>query len=495
MGLMRFRFRPDAVPPGWAECAEQAYLSGYGGCVYPTEVEVHSGLLVCRRVGSESAKLSVAWPVEGFGCPVLTTSTLGEREEPYDLALELARGEICELRNQLATWESLGLATPSDVAASCRRAQSCFVQALTAEDEGETERLVAEALQHALSAAQQFVQHYASQRLAAQRARLSRPPALLGVRLQEAAPQEEWTETVLACSHAVGVSCFWPQVEPVEGEYRWELFDEQIDWCERHGLNVVGGPLLDFSESGVPKWLKSWAGDFVNLRSFLSDYVETALSRYVGRIRVWEVAGRLNVGGALGLSGEDRVTLVAGLLRVARQVDEEALLYVGVVQPWGEYMARGEHRFGPLDFADALLRFGLGLSGINLEVNFGYRRLGTLPRDLLDFSRLVDTWSRLEVPLHVTISFPGCTDVRSEAVQQQVWPCPWGDGWSEPAQAEWLDQVVALLMAKPSVVGVFWGRLVDPPDGHPYPGSGLVRPDGTPKPALERLGKHKRLWA
>ena len=61
------------------------------------------------------------------------------------------------------------------------------------------------------------------------------------------------------------------------------------------------------------------------------------------------------------------MALVAHALEVAGQVDEESQLFLRVDQPWGDYQARGQHQLSPLQFVDALLRSGVGLSAVNLE--------------------------------------------------------------------------------------------------------------------------------
>ena len=62
----------------------------------------------------------------------------------------------------------------------------------------------------------------------------------------------------------------------------------------------------------------------------------------------------------------------------------------------------------------------------------------------------------------------------------------WNEPWGEAAQADWIDAVLPVLMAKQSVVGVFWTHFSDGAP-HEYPHAGLIRPDGTSKPAFERL--------
>ena len=160
---------------------------------------------------------------------------------------------------------------------------------------------------------------------------------------------------------------------------------------------------LDLSLNGLPKWLDQWGHDFFNLQSFLCDFVETAVQRYAGKIRLWEVSSRVNTGGALNLTEENCLTLVARTLEVARRVDEESQFLIRIEQPWGTYQTRGQHRLAPVQFVDALLRCGVGLAGVNLEIAVGYAEHGSSSRDLLDFSRMLDVWSGLEIPLHITL--------------------------------------------------------------------------------------------
>ena len=49
----------------------------------------------------------------------LTTGTLSERPQPYHLPLELARGKVGQLRNQLAEWQGIGMEVPAAVRQEC----------------------------------------------------------------------------------------------------------------------------------------------------------------------------------------------------------------------------------------------------------------------------------------------------------------------------------------------------------------------------------------
>jgi len=62
----------------------------------------------------------------------------------------------------------------------------------------------------------------------------------------------------------------------------------------------------------------------------------------------------------------------------------------------------------------------------------------------------------------------------------------WKREWSEAAQAEWTEQHLPLLISKQAVTGIFWSHYTDAAK-HDFPHAGLLRPDGTPKPALEKI--------
>ena len=62
--------------------------------------------------------------------------------------------------------------------------------------------------------------------------------------------------------------------------------------------------------------------------------------------------------------------------------------------------------FPPLHFADTLVRAGVELSGLMLEMNVGYFPGGTLPRHAVEFNRQLDMWSLLGLPLWLSLSRP-----------------------------------------------------------------------------------------
>ncbi len=106
-------------------------------------------------------------------------------------------------------------------------------------------------------------------------------------------------------------------IEPEEGNYQWQLLDHLIERCIDPRTAIIGGPLLT-----LPAWVAQMAGplagDILNLPSFVSDFVETAINRYTGRIRMWEIAAYEEIrGGALALSEEHRLAVIARAMETA----------------------------------------------------------------------------------------------------------------------------------------------------------------------------------
>ena len=109
-------------------------------------VEFMGDRLALRRDIDEIAHLQIAWDIEGVGQFVGTTATLMERIPPYHLLIELARGKINEVRNQLAEWESVGLQIAEPVSTCIQRATKTFGQALLEVGGAEANRLAGQAL-------------------------------------------------------------------------------------------------------------------------------------------------------------------------------------------------------------------------------------------------------------------------------------------------------------------------------------------------------------
>lgn len=492
MGVLKFRLNSPDVANRQTEL-RKAYITGLDRTPNRISVELRQGLMTCHRDTNESGHLFVPWPVEGYGLPIVGTATLAERAQPYDLAVELARGKLNDVRNQCADWRHMGLRTPPELDDVLVTAHRAFVKAATGGDSAETAYLAAQAsLAACWRAGDILVDAYTSQVLHTRLASSNKLPTFFGCALDGDPKQTSWSSELLPAINSAQVSCSWKNISPAEGQYRWDEFDAQLAWARRQHLQVQAGPLLEFRPHALPHWMWIWEGDFDTILSLVADHVRHTVSRYRGKIPIWHLIHRPACIEFLGLSEEEQIRIAARAIQVARHADPAAQFTIGVERPWAEWMGSSPFQLGPLHLADYLVRADLGLAGIGIEVAPGYSAPGSHLRDLFDFSKLLDLYALLNLPLHISFAFPSSSEPDPQAdptirVETAQWPSPPDEASQANCAARW----IALAVAKPYVRSVTWLQASDATP-HLYPHAGLFRPDNTAKPILSWLKSFRR---
>jgi hypothetical protein len=487
MGTMSFLLPSGLSAEAVRELERACVAGGPDNMPWPTEVRVDPARLTLRRNVEESGFLVAPWAVDGAGLLTGTSATLMERALPYHFLLELARGKVNQVRCQAADWEAGGLQVPESLAGILHQATEAFGHAVLAQPADQVGPPAQRALDLGYRAADELVQVYKEQVFQIRHQRQPRLDTGLGCRLGERLPEGGLDDALVRACNSVCLPLAWHAVEPGEGNYVWEPHDALLNWALAEGLAVTAGPLLDFSSARLPAWLWLWERDLSSLAGFMCQYVETAVRRYRGRIRRWQLSAATNCASVLSLGEEELLWLTVRLAEVARQVDPGLELVVGVGQPWGEYMAAEDRIHSPFIFADTLLRTGLNLAALDLEVVMGVSPRGSYCRDLLETSRLLDLYSLLGVPLRVTLGYPADAAADPDADPELgVAAGRWRDGYSPATQADWAGAFAALAVAKPYVQAVHWVHASDA-EPHQFPHCGLADAAGNPRPALQRL--------
>jgi hypothetical protein len=431
--------------------------------------------------------------VDGAGQILGSSATLIERPTPYQLQAELARGKVNQVRCQLADWQAGGLQAPSSLLQLVREATLAFSRAavqLPSEQAGPDAQ---KALVLAYQAADQMVRLYVDQVFQVRHQRQPRLDAALGCRLGTRPLSEAQGQAVQRACNIVCLPLAWSAIEPLESDYRWGPHDALLDWARARDMAVAAGPLIDFSKAGLPDWLWLWERDLPSLASFMCDYVETAVRHFKGAIRSWQLTAASNYTSLLGLNEDELMWLTVRLVEAARQVDSSLELSVGISQPWGEFMAREDRTNSPFVFADTLIRSGVTLAALDLELVMGVAPRGSYCRDLLETSRLLDMYAVLGVPLRLTLGYPsqaGRPDAHADP-EMTVAGGNWHGGVRPEVQADWAGAFAALALCKPTVQGIVWSHLTDA-DLHQFPHCGLFDAADAPKPALESLAELRK---
>ncbi len=488
---MRFQVVPsDFLDLQLLPCA---HLTGPDRYLWKSQIHWDGHLLVAQRIPAESGFFHFLADVPGWGRTLLSTAWLMERKTPYHLQVELARGQLHQLRVQHREWTALGLQPDEETRQYLHQAFAAFRDAiLVACDNAEQAgRLAVQSIVASLHAGERLVQCYVRQGLPVRLRQPDTPLPWLGMNLGRTVPEGKFAESLKDVFHAVQVALGWRDVQTGEDEYHWECADAQIHWAESHAVRRIGGPLIGFHDLAVPDWLLLYHGDLGNLRQLLSEFVEQTVTRYRGQVDLWHCAAGINGNTHMELSEEEHLVLAARAVELAHRLDPETPAIVSFDQPWAEYMAHQEVE-PPLYLADMLVRAGVPLSGVGLELNWGYHPGGTLPRDLLALNQLIDRWSLLGLPLYVFLTLPSQMgeDPLARNKTQVMIRNPQGR-WEPDDQALLLQQIAGLLATKPTVQGVYWNQLQDN-QPHRFPHGGLVDAQGHPKPAWLRFKQLRR---
>ena len=445
--------------------------------------------LIVESNDDGSLCFALPWPLPEMGDWMVSTSTLMNRERPYLLEVELARGIVFRLRDQMALWEHMGLRIPDELRELVALATQHFSRAATHQDDPNAAAEHAlQAIHVAAGACTQLSQVYTDQAIKIRRNQTEKLTTLMATRLPPKVPRGVIASEIKETFNMAAVSCSWGDLELSEAKYNWSVSDLPIRWAATEGLRIACGPLLEFDDQLVPDWAFLWEGDFETLSSLMLSHVENVVKRYRGKVQLWNVASKINRSGVLSLSDEQRLQIVATAVNMVRNLDPQTPIVVGIDQPWGEYRSRKETDLMPIDFADALERNDLGIAGFNLELNIGYEELSTALRNPLAMSRLVDIWSvRLETPLMVSIRLPSSSEERADAAKTKISVCEETPDLVSPDwQAKWVGERVPLLIAKGAVQILVWDQL-DDKHAKQWPHSGLFDIEGNPKPLVNVL--------
>jgi hypothetical protein len=484
---MRFRvYPPERITP---RLVRQAYLSGMDRTSWPIRATIEGDVLSLHRSVGDSAALNAPWPVEGFGSLMLTSAVLIEREEPYLLPLELARGTLLQVRNQLAEWRMIGLSAQRGAENKLAAATERFSWAAVSQDDPAASAAAAEeALRAALVAGEMLAAAFAEQALAVRRQNGLAQSGVLAADLGTTMPEENLRRHIPPAFNAAVVPISWRETESTEGLFSWKENDRQVQWCREQGLKVVAGPLVSLDRRMLPDWLYLFEDDFDNVLDFASALIRAAVGRYRGKIDFWVCAGRPTDDDALALSEHDRLQLIAHGVELVRSLDPDVPALVSFDRPWAEYLRDRESDFPPLHFAETLARADVGLTGLMIELNLGYPGGGTPLRPIIELGRMIDVWSTVGLPLWVSLCAPSAAAEDPLARRSSALP---RDNWTAAAQNSLAARIVPFLLAHPAVRGVVWNQL-DDGRPHDFPHGGLIDARGRPKPALRALAAIKK---
>jgi hypothetical protein len=491
MGQMRFSVpRPERIDP---LVLQRTYLAGMDSVPWLSSSDWDGETLTVSREIRESGNLYIPWAVAEHGELMLTTASLMERRATYHLPVELARGTLNRLRNQAAVWQQSGMVISSELTDQIRHAGRTFSRAATHQsDPLVASDLAEESLRLALHAIRKLATEYAQQVIAYRTQQSPQIPTLLVGNMESEPFDPAMSRRFLRAFNSAAVPVSWRLAETEQGRIDLTKVEQQVQWCRDQNLRVIVGPLASLERSNLPDWMYLWEGDYEMIQPCVTKLVHAAVERLRGKVQVWNVAARLNIGDTLQLTEEHRLRMAVDAIETVRRLDSKTPIIITVDQPWGEYLAHENFELSPLHFADTLVRAELGIAGLGLELNFDYWPRGSTHRDLLEINRLMDNWSQFALPLVVFLTAPSSDDVDPEAAAGiKAVPAARADRHSRETQADFVESVVPLLLAKPNVHAIVWNQMRDD-QRHDFPYGGLFDFRHKKKKAIRSLSAIRR---
>jgi GH35 family endo-1,4-beta-xylanase len=291
-------------------------------------------------------------------------------------------------------------------------------------------------------------------------------------RISDPEREEAYRQRFSALLNFATLGFYWPYYEPQQGKPIYEYTDKVADWCRPHGITCKGHPLVwDFAD---PKWLPQ---DFAQIRQLSNARVREIVSRYKGKIDIWDVVNEpTHLGRFKTRMGEWAISLGAAPyviehLKIARQANPHATLLVN------------DYRTDPpfYKILDGLREDGKLLFdtiGIQSHMHGGGWPLSRI-------WEVCDAYAKFGVPIHFTeTTIVSGGRLSGAGSERSRWGPTTAEG--EATQADYVPKFYTMLFAHPAVQAITWWDFSDDGAWQGAP-AGLVRRDMSPKPVYERL--------
>ena len=454
------------VPEKWPIKSRQAasiHIVGIDGIPWPCKVNLDGNTLVIQRNRDESGRVFISFPFSEYGEIVVATGTLPESSNPYCLVTELARGTANRLRNQISIWQEGGLVIGDDVHQTTAAATKLLGTAIMAKNRTVRIENAWSAIEKSMQATFLLCREFADQIVPVRKAQTPSTTFWFANRIGQGEQLEPSLNTGIA------------DLVQVRG-------DQVID-LPSNKLSILG-PFLDASPQGFSKELLALA-DFEARKASTLATTREVMENVPDSVKLVHAVSGLNGTGHRNLSYPQQLQLAEDLLRAVEDSSSELPVMVSFDFPWAERLAWSVGGTHPLQIADSLLRRGLRISMLGLDINLDYWPQGSVVRDPLQWIELIDIWSQLGLPLVICLRAPSGKLQLPDPEDTRVGPSNMPRlSMNEEQQRRFLNTVIPMMIARPTVHGIIWTQWNDSDDTH-FQGAGLVDPNGKPKEILD----------
>ena len=492
--MLRFEVYREGQPAEHIDLSG-AYVFGQDGIPVRADLAAVKGQITCMKRSAGACGLALMRDTGLPGRLMLPTVRLPDRQTPYNLSLELARGRVMQLIQKREDWGLFDYEDANPLNAEFEQVRAIFVAALNSDVPGQAAALADKALEAAIVLGEKMALFHADIFLRRRRQSSAMERVSFGCMADLLSNSDRYRQRMLEVFDFVSVPMSWKKLGPKEKTYRWEYTDDWINWAVANRRPIQAGPLVSFDPADVPDWLYLWEHDYESLRDVIYEHIQQVVGRYQNKVRLWRVVTGLHAHNSFNLSFEQIMELTRMSCLLVKKVAPKAMVVIDLVLPWGEYYARNQRTIPPMLYADMAVQSGVKFDGFGVQLYMGVPKDGMYVRDLMQISSLLDQFVGLGTPVHITgLQVP--SDVTADAWDAWGGQAPAGDGgrwhvtWNPRLQAEWVQAFCRIALSKPFVESICWRDLADY-EGHYLPHGGLCRNDMQPKLAFRELRNFK----
>jgi len=469
--------------------------------------------ITCDKRATGPVAMCIQYDAGDCGELSLQTCLLPDREQPYLLTQELARHRLMTVLAKQEDWMMFDLGAEHPAIRRLTVARSLFVKSLNAvDDPEEADRLADDALCAAIDASEELALAHADTLFGRRRSagQFHRGVFGCGVGLEQ--NTEKMRASLQSNFDYMMLPTLWKKIEPEEQQYNWKQVDNWAEWAYRSRMPILAGPLISFDPSCSPEWITVMEHDYESIRDVLYEHIERVVTRYRNVVTLWNVVSGIHTNRHMNLTLDQIMDLTRMAVMLVKKIQPNGKTLIEITHPFGEYYAENPRSVPPFVYADMVLQAGIPIDAFGVRMLMGQPTDGRYARDLMQISALLDRFSGLGKPVHITgVAVPsqvvafeeddhdvggngngsGSLDKGGPSTPPDGRCGHWRKPWTPLVQAHWLEAFYNIALSKPFVDSVAWLSLADH-DEIQLPHGGLAQADYKAKGAFHRVTKIRK---
>ena len=439
------------------------------------------GVFTCKTHEVIDAAFRLQVDAGRAGVLILQTCLLPPREDPYDLAVELARHQIAVFMNKSEDWEMFDPSRAPEAVETFEHARHIFTDSLITQDPHQQGAMAFAALDQGLRATDRLAHAHADILLHRKFRNRGASSTTFGTTISVgSSPQSQ--ENLLKGFDVLSMPIRWIDIEPTQGKYDFTHLDAWMKWAKNENRPIVAGPLVSVATEDLPKWVREHRSDYSTFRDLSYDFMEAIVSRYIQFVGIWKVVSGIHINSDIRFKASEMIDLTRTANLLVRQYRRGARTMIEVDDLFGDLAAKSPGSLNAFEYLEKVRSEGLRFDCLGARLIVGGPSPAQRSRDLMAVSHALDRFVTLDKP--VLISAYGAPGSEQESAAGR-----WGSNWNAQRQASWVSRFVPVALSKPYIESVIWDLHQD---GSTTQGFGLVDSSGAPRLAHEKLLSMRR---